>query len=101
MATPPVPRARVEQFLKEWKEAPHDKDDDEALESADVIREMLDRIKKKCPEAAEACDEEMLRFERHLMASLIVDATKVPEHQGRIPRSDTTLIAELLDDAAN
>lgn len=95
MATPPeIPRAKVEEFLAKWKLASRSEEEQEELESLEVIREMLDRIKIKCPAAAVACDAELAWYERQLAGVLLEQATRMPE-KFQPPRSDSSLMPDV------
>lgn len=97
MATaPPLTRDQVQSFLAQWKTHQHSAEEEEEFEALDVIRGILERVKTKCPAAAEACDAELEMFERQLAATLLEEATALPVHKQKIPRSDTNLF----DDAS-
>ena len=96
MSTPAEPTAQeVKAILAQWRQNAHSKEDEEALESADVMRELFDGIKQECPAAAAACDKAMEKFERNVLQAMVADAISTP--LGKIPRSDTTLMPDAED----
>lgn len=85
---------QVQAIIKQWRNAPHSAEDEEALESGDFMRVLLDEIKHECPAAEKACDRALEKFEKALVEGMIEDAVQPASHI-TVPGSDTTLMPPL------
>lgn len=101
MSTPPAATEltpeKVEAILRQWRNAPHSEEDEEALASGDFMRTLLEEIKKECPQAEAACDKAMQKFDKALVESMVEDAVAPAAHIV-VPGSDTNLVDVFADE---